>query len=78
MKISEEDFLASVNAVGTKVRKLQKYIKATYDIDITTNDFEEAKEYAENRRKKLCSWSGVEIFDRIEGKVYIINKKAKI
>ena len=40
MKISEEDFLASINAVGTKVRKLQKYIKTVYDVDITTTPIE--------------------------------------
>lgn len=45
-----------------------------YDIDITTDNFEEAKEYAESRKKELCSWDGVEIFDRIEGKVYIIKE----
>ena len=45
-----------------------------YDIDITTDDFNEAKKCAKSRKKELCSWSGVEIFDRIAGKVYIINE----
>lgn len=41
MKVTEEQFINSVKAVGPKVRKLQKYIKATYDIDITTSPIED-------------------------------------
>jgi hypothetical protein len=48
-----------------------------YDLDITTNNFEEAKKYAESRKKSMCSWDGVEIFDRIEGKVHIVESNEK-
>lgn len=36
MKINQTDFLAAITAVGTKTKALQKYIKATHGIKITT------------------------------------------